>query len=250
MSDNALTPANGQAVFLAEALARTPARLMVGRAGSALKTVTTLALRADHAVARDAVHAEINPAEVFGEERIRRYGLIELSTSATSRAEYLKRPDLGRRLDVMSREMLFSQNVKGDDVRLVIGDGLSAAAVVANAPTLLDALWNDFSSRGFSLGPPLYIHNCRVGVMNEIGDLLTSKVVVLLIGERPGLATAESLSAYMAYRPQSGQTDANRNLVSNIHKQGLSIPDAMMRIGRLVSAMMKRQTSGITLKNE
>ena len=247
MSLNNLTPAKGQEISLADALARTPARLMVGRAGSALRTVTTLTLRADHAVARDAVHSEINSAEVFGEGRIRRYGMLELSTSATTRMEYLKRPDLGRRLDNVSRNLLISQDIRGDDVRIAIGDGLSAAAVVANASALLDVLMDAISNRGYRLGPPLFIRNCRVGLMNELGDLLMPKVVVLLIGERPGLATSESLSAYLAYCPQSGQTDAHRNLVSNIHRQGLSIPEASSRIDHLVSAMMSLQTSGIAL---
>jgi ethanolamine ammonia-lyase small subunit len=246
MSDTALTPIPS----LTAALARTPARLMLGRVGTTLTTASMLALRADHAVARDAVYAEITAASVFGEERVRRYGMISLATRATTRAEYLRRPDLGRRLDDASRTGLKTQSSRDDDVRLVIGDGLSAAAVSANAPALLDSLWDGWTASSVRLGPPLFVKNCRVGVMNEIGDALSPAVVVLLVGERPGLATAESLSAYLAYRPRSGHTDANRELVSNIHRHGLSIPEATARIVRLVSEMRERKASGVAPRAE
>ena len=243
MSDTALTPAPS----LADALARTPARLMLGRTGTSLATAATLALRADHAVARDAVHAEITSEGVFGEERVRRYGMISLATRATTRAEYLRRPDHGRRLDDASRATLASLVVRDLDLQVVIGDGLSAAAVTANAPDLLDSLWDEGTIRQLRRGPPLFVRNCRVGVMNEIGDLLNPTIAVLFIGERPGLATAESLSAYLAYRPRTGQTDANRNLVSNIHRKGLSIPEATARIVSLMAEMRSRQTGGVAL---
>jgi ethanolamine ammonia-lyase small subunit len=245
MSDAALTPAP----TLSDALARTPARLMLGRTGTSLSTAATLALRADHAVARDAVHTEITAESVFGEERVRRYGMMSLATRAPSRAEYLRRPDLGRRLDDASRATLASHDSRDDDIRLVIGDGLSAAAVTANAPALLDSLWDEGTNRNLRLGPPLFVRYCRVGVLNEIGDLLNPTVVVLLVGERPGLATAESLSAYLAYRPRPGHTDANRQLVSNIHRHGLSITEASSRIGLLVAEMRERHSSGVAPQN-
>jgi ethanolamine ammonia-lyase small subunit len=176
---------------------------------------------------------------------VRRYGMISLATRATTRAEYLRRPDLGRRLDDTSRAALTDLESCGDDKWLAIGDGLSAAAVTANAPALLDSLWSEWTKQNMRLGPPLFVRNCRVGVMNEVGEVLNPEVVVLLVGERPGLATAESLSAYLAYRPCPGHSDANRELVSNIHRQGLSIPEATSRIVRLVADMMDRRSSGV-----
>ena len=218
---------------------------MLGRTGTSLATAATLALRADHAVARDAVHAEITSEGVFGEERVRRYGMISLATRATTRAEYLRRPDHGRRLDDASRATLASLVVRDLDLQFVIGDGLSAAAVTANAPALLDSLWGEWTKQNIRLGPPPFVRNCRVGVMNEIGEVLNPEVVVLLVGERPGLATAESLSAYLAYRPCPGHSDANRELVSNVHRQGLSIPESTARIARLVAGMRERRWSGV-----
>src|SRR6202008_320406 len=133
---------------------------------------------------------------------------------------------------------------KDRDIQLVIGDGLSVTAVAAQVPSLLPLLCDGARARGWNLGQPFVVRHCRVGLLNEIGELLAQKVAVLLIGERPGLATAESLSAYMAYRPSMAHTDANRNLISNIHGRGLDPQAAGDRILNLAAQMMTLQSSG------
>ena len=227
------------------ALARTPARVFVGRAGPGYRTATSLKLREDHAAARDAVHAELDVVQAFTAERIAGLGLFEAQTQARTKAEYLMRPDQGRKLDDASRERIAVDCPSGIDLQVVIGDGLSATAVAAQAPALLDGLWAESLSNGWRFGRPFAIRYCRVGVMNEIGELLTPEVVVLLIGERPGLATAESLSAYLAYRPRPGHTDADRNLVSNIHPRGVGPGDAIRRIIALALRFRAAGRSGV-----
>lgn len=230
------------------ALARTPARLMTGRAGPGYRTATALKLREDHAAARDAVHAELDLPTAFGEDRIRRYELFGVQTRATSKAEYLMRPDLGRRLDDLARERLVAECPAGADLQVVIGDGLSATAVACQAPQLLDRLADECGRCGWRFGRPFGVRYCRVGVMNDVGELLRSEVVVLLIGERPGLATAESLSAYLAFRPRLGHTDAHRNLISNIHARGVLINEAADRILALAGQfrILSRSGTGVT----
>ncbi|WP_020472889.1 ethanolamine ammonia-lyase subunit EutC [Zavarzinella formosa] len=228
--------------LLQEALARTPARLMVGRAGPGYLTSTWLKLRADHAAARDAVHAEIDlPRDFSGRS------FLELRTRACSKAEYLMRPDRGRELDDGSLELLRPHTISAD-VLFIIGDGLSAAAVRLNALSLLDSLTLAARERGWSVGPTCFVHHCRVGILNALGEALRPTVAVLLIGERPGLATAESLSAYLAHRPQRGHTDAQRNLISNIHANGVSLPDATARLIALIARMMAVGASGVGIK--
>jgi ethanolamine ammonia-lyase small subunit len=227
------------------ALDSTPARVLVGRAGSSYRTSTWLKLREDHATARDAVRAEVDLLACFGADRVARYQLFDARTRAHSKTDFLQRPDLGRRLDDESRALIQANCPAGVELQVVIGDGLSATAVAVQAPVLLDRLLPTGADRGWSCGRPFLVHHCRVGVMNDVGDLLAPSVVVLLIGERPGLATAESLSAYMAYRPRAGQTDANRNLISNIHARGIGIDDATSRIVRLAEQFHRAGRSGI-----
>lgn len=241
MSDNA--PVSVDPVEAA--LARTPARVLVGRAGPAYRTATWLQLRADHAAARDAVHAEVDLLQDFGAARIDGFLLFNAQTRATSKAEYLRRPDLGRKLSDDSRELLRARCPTERELQVVIGDGLSASAVAAQAPGLLDRLWEVARTRGWSFGRPFLVRYCRVGVMNDVGDLLAPAVVVLLIGERPGLATAESLSAYLAFRPRAGHTDADRNLISNIHARGVSCEEAAQRILALAEAFRAAGRSGV-----
>ncbi len=199
--------------------ARTPAKILVGRVGSSYRTDTQLEFREDHAAAVDAVHAEIHLERDLGRAFVERWGLFEVSTQARSKGEFLLRPDYGRRLDGRAAEAL-KHCPHGVDLQVVIGDGLSAAAVVAQVPELLPMLSDGAMERGWSFGQPFFVRRCRVGAMNDMGDLLGPTVLVLLIGERPGLATAESLSAYLAYHPAAGQNDAHRNLISNIHARG------------------------------
>lgn len=236
--------------LLAAVRARTPARILVGRAGPSYRTATQLELRRDHAAALDAVHAEVEMERDLGGDLVRRFQLFEVRTRASSKEEYLRRPDLGRRLDDDARELLHKECPANCILQVVIGDGLSAAAVAAQAPGLLPRLDEEARQRGWSFGRPFFIRHCRVGVLNDIGDLLSPEIVVLLIGERPGLATAESLSAYLAYRPRPGHTDAQRNLISNIHARGVGHEEAARRIMALAEQMRRRQTSGVAIKEE
>jgi ethanolamine ammonia-lyase small subunit len=230
--------------------ARTPARILTGRAGPSYRTATQLELRLDHAAALDAVHAEIDLERDLGRDFVGHWGLFEVATEAAGKAEFLMRPDLGRRLSTTARGEIARRCPIEADVQVVIGDGLSAAAVVAQVPSLLPRLEEGARRRGWSFGQPFCVRYCRVGVLNDIGEVLQPQMVVLLIGERPGLATAESLSAYLAYRPRAGHTDARRNLVSNIHARGVSPATAADRILGLADRMIRLQTSGVAVKEE
>jgi ethanolamine ammonia-lyase small subunit len=230
--------------------ARTPARILVGRAGPSYRTATQLDLRRDHAAALDAVHAELDLERDLGRDLVERYHLFEVGTRATGKTEYLLRPDLGRSLDDRARATVSRESPRQADVQIVIGDGLSAAAVRVQVPRLLPLLEELVKGRGWSFGRAFVVRYCRVGVLNDVGELLDPAVVVLLIGERPGLATAESLSAYLAYRPRAGHTDAQRNLISNIHARGVSPEEAAQRIATLAAKMRHLQASGIAVKED
>jgi ethanolamine ammonia-lyase small subunit len=236
--------------MLAELRLRTPARVLVGRSGPAYRTATQLELRQDHAAAVDAVHAELDVHRDFPADFVERWQLFEVATRAADKQEFLLRPDLGRRLSDASREAVSRLCTAGTDFQVVVGDGLSVAAVIRQVPALLPLLEEEAKKRGWRFGRPFVVRHCRVGVLNEIGELLDPAVIVLLIGERPGLATAESLSAYMAYRPRLGHTDAQRNLVSNIHVRGVSPDVAAQRCAALAAKMMQVQASGVAVKEE
>jgi ethanolamine ammonia-lyase small subunit len=230
--------------------ARTPARVLADRTGAAYRTATQLQLRQDHAAARDAVRAEFELERNLGTEFVQRWKLFSVSSMAASKEEFLQRPDLGRRLSENARSQLALHCALNADLQIVIGDGLSVTAVSSQVPALLPMLIEKAQSRGWILGQPFAVKYCRVGIMNDVGEVLQPKVVVLLIGERPGLATAESLSAYMAYQPRAGHNDANRNLISNIHARGVSAEAAASRAIKLAELIMQRQTSGVEIKEE
>jgi ethanolamine ammonia-lyase small subunit len=230
--------------------ARTPARVLVDRAGGGYLTGTQLELRQAHAAARDAVRTEFSLDRDLGREFTEKWNLFEVSTLAKSKDEYLLRPDLGRKLNEDAGRKILARCPEEADLQIVIGDGLSVTAVTTQVPRLLPALIQESEKRRWKAGQPFAIRYCRVGIMNEIGELLRPKIVVLLIGERPGLATAESLSAYMAFRPKPGDSDANRNLISNIHTRGVSIEQAAARIMNLAMLMVQRQISGVEVKEQ
>jgi len=230
--------------------AQTPARLLAGRSGAAYRTNTQLELREAHAAARDAVRAELNLLTDLGEDFVKKWDLFEVSSQAANKDEYLLRPDLGRHLSVASRAEINRRCTTGRDLQVLIGDGLSVTAVAVQIPLLLPLLCEGARARGWSVGSIVAMRHCRVGILNEIGELLRPTVAVLLIGERPGLATAESLSAYMAYRPKVSDTDANRNLISNIHVRGVGTEYAVQRILNLAELMMKTRESGYQLREE
>jgi ethanolamine ammonia-lyase small subunit len=228
--------------------AQTPARLLAGRSGAAYRTNTQLELREAHAAARDAVRAELNLLTNLGDNFVRKWNLFEVCSQAATKDEYLLRPDLGRHLNDSSRTEVTRRCTTRRDFQIVIGDGLSITAVAKQVPQLLPLLCEGAKTRGWHVGEIFVIRHCRVGILNEIGELLRPKVAVLLIGERPGLATAESLSAYMACQPKASDTDANRNLISNIHARGVNTEQAAQRILNLTATMMKTQKSGFQLR--
>ena len=235
---------------LAEIRARTPARILTGRAGPAYRTTNWLELRSDHAAARDAVRAELDLNGDLGEPFVAQWGLFEVATLARTKEEFLLRPDLGRSVSDMARAELARCCSPGADLQVAIADGLSAAAVRVQVPALLPLLASEARRRGWRFGQPFFIRHGRVGTLNDIGEILDPIVAVLLIGERPGLATAESLSAYMAYRPRPGHDDACRNLISNIHARGVPPDQAAPRIAQLAARMIELQSSGIAVKEE
>lgn len=220
--------------------AKTPARLGVGRAGTRYKTATLLRFRADHAAAQDSVFSMVP------DEFAPAYGLIPLQTKCTGKDEYLTRPDLGRRFDE-SNQKIIREVCKGQRVVLVIGDGLSSAAITANAPACADAIRQGLKQYGIELGKALYVKFCRVGASDHIGDLTGCELVCMLVGERPGLVTNESMSAYITYKPYCGISESRRTVVSNIHRQGVPAAEAGTQIAVLIDRMLRQKASGITL---
>ncbi len=236
------------------ARAFTSARVFAPRKGTALSTKDLLQLRADHAVARDAVFESIDLERDFRSERIDQFGLFEVTSKANNRHEYLLSPELGRQLNPLERQRILqlcpplSGLQSQPSLQIILGDGLSALALKNQGPLLLDALWEQAHSLGWFLGRPFLIHHARVGILNEVGNLLKPDILVLLIGERPGLTIADSLSAYLAYRPELGNNDANRNLISNIHSNGVGIAEAAIRILALAELMINAKTAGVQIK--
>jgi ethanolamine ammonia-lyase small subunit len=247
---NGLVPNADSADIVRRIRMHTPARLLVGRAGAAYRTDTQLQLREDHAKARDAVRAELDLKTAFDSEFTEKWKLFEVSTRASSKLEYLARPALGREFNDDSRGEILRRCLPDRNVQIVIGDGLSALAIQRQLPELLPLLVEGARKSGWSIGQTFVVHHCRVGILNEIGELLKPQIAILLIGERPGLASAESMSAYMAYQPGRSHSDANRNLVSNIHDRGLSARSAAARILNLCAHMMRLGISGCTLKEQ
>ncbi|HEX2327733.1 MAG TPA: ethanolamine ammonia-lyase subunit EutC [Candidatus Angelobacter sp.] len=247
-SDNNVTRA--QADVIQRIRSRTPARVLVNRAGSGYLTSTQMDLREAHAAAQDAVRTEFAMETDLGADFCREWKLFEARTRARSKDEYLLRPDMGRTFDPESVRLIQQECQPGADLQIIIGDGLSVTAVATQVPQLLPALVAQATAKGWSTGRLFAIRHCRVGILNEIGELLRPKVVVLLIGERPGLATAESLSAYMAFRPKKGDNDARRNLISNIHERGVKTREAAARIIALAEQMMRTEASGVQVKEE
>jgi ethanolamine ammonia-lyase small subunit len=247
--DHNLSPQPAWPEIVRKIRARTAARIFVER-GASYTTQMELELRAAHASAVDAVWTEFDLQNDFPPDFVAQWQLFQVSSQAESKSQFLLRPDLGRKLSNAGKDLIAQRCARATDFQIVIGDGLSAAAVSEQVPSLFPFLRQHARANGWSMGLSFAVRYCRVGIMNDIGDVLAPRVLVLLIGERPGLATAESLSAYMAYCPVSGHTDANRNLISNIHARGVCVEDAAGRIANLASRMMTLKRSGTTLKED
>jgi len=225
-------------------IASTTARIGVGRAGPHYNTFSLLLFQADHAVTQDALYRDVD------QKLLDELGLFTVQTNIKGgKQEYLLRPDLGRQISDEGKKTILERCVKSPNIQLVVGDGLSAAAVEANVREMFPVILQGAKSAGLSVGTPFFVKYSRVGVLNDIGDLLKPDVVILLIGERPGLGRAESLSAYMAYRPKSGDSDADRDVVCNIFNNGGTNPlEGAAYTIQIAQKMMKHQASGVKLK--
>jgi len=228
----------------------TPARVGLGRAGASLPTSALLEFTLDHARARDAVHAELEFSAIAAGLDALGLQTLQVSSCAQSRKDYLRRPDLGRKLDAASQDLLASGRRGPCDLAVVIGDGLSPSAVNAHAVELVRSLMPRLGSGGIALGPVVIASGARVALGDEIGALLGARMAAMLIGERPGLSAPDSLGAYLTFAPKAGCTDAMRNCVSNIHSSGLSYEEAAFKIAWLVREGLARQITGVALKDE
>lgn len=228
----------------------TPARIALGRAGSSLPTGELLAFAADHADARDAVYSEWNLAALIDSLSMIGLPVLSLHSQVQERASYLKRPDLGRGLDKSSAAAVSTAAASETDVSLIVGDGLSAIAAQRHAASVLVQLVPGLQARRFSIGPICVVRQARVAIQDEIGSLLKARVAVILIGERPGLGAVDSLGAYLVYKPLIGNTDAQRNCISNIRPGSLEPTSAAEALGWLVEQSLIRQISGIHLKDD
>ena len=227
----------------------TPARVGLGRAGVSMPTDALLAFTLDHARARDAVHTAFDASRLA--DGLGGLGLqaVQVSSQARNRRDYLRRPDLGRMLDPDSRRALAEQGGVGELV-VVIGDGLSPAAVNLHAVELVRHLMPRLTDASVRTGRIVIASGARVALGDEIGDRLGARMVVMLIGERPGLSAPDSLGAYLTFAPRIGRTDAERNCVSNVHAAGLSYDEAAFKIAWLVREGLARQVTGVALKDE
>lgn len=222
---------------------RTVARIAVGRAGVRPVTAELLRLRSDHAAACDAVREPLDPGLPA------RLGcVLELRTMVSDRDEYLLRPERGRLLRSEDKTRL-TESVPFCGVLVAVGDGLSSAAVAAQTPILVPALIEALKGEAVgSVAGPVFVHGARVGVMNDLGEATCARAVVLLVGERPGLSTAESLSVYMGFQPRPGKTDADRNLLSNVHATGIPPEEAAHISASWIASMLRLQVSGVRFK--
>lgn len=221
--------------------AATRARVCVGRAGPRPRTVSMLRFLADHSRSKDTVLSEISP------DWVKAAGLLELHTQVTEINQYLTRPDLGRILCDDGKAQLREKCVQHPDVQIVVSNGLSTEAITANFDEILPPLTRYLTSAGLSLGTPMFVRFGRVKVEDQIGQLLGAKVVILLIGERPGLGQSESLSCYMVYQPTAKTVEAERTCISNIHRSGTPPVEAAAVIAELAGNMIRHQASGIAL---
>lgn len=231
----------------------TPARIALGRAGISLPTQAQLNFQYAHAQARDAVHLPFDHAGLCTSLAERGRATLLLHSAAADRDTYLQRPDLGRRLDAASRETLQQHaqaNPAGYDLAVVVADGLSALAVQRHSLPFLERMEEQAVAEGWSLSPVVLVQQGRVAVADEVGELLGAKMVVILIGERPGLSSPDSLGLYFTWAPKVGLTDAYRNCISNVRLEGLSYGMAAHRLLYLMREACRRQLSGVNLKDE
>ena len=224
--------------------ARTPARLGSGRAGARYKTLTMLRFRADHAAAQDAVFSQVP------EDFAQKHGLVPVQTRCRDKDEYLTRPDLGRCFDEENQQKIRAAVQTAPRVQIVIGDGLSSNAILTNAMDCMASIRDGLKLKGIELGKSIFVRYCRVGAGDAVGDVTGCELVCVLVGERPGLVTAQSMSAYITYKPHTGVSESSRTVVSNIHAQGTPAVEAGAHIAELIETILKRKVSGVGLHLE
>ncbi len=220
---------------------KTPARLGSGRAGARYKTVTMLRFRADHAAAQDAVFSQVP------EDYAQKHGMAAVQTLCRDKDEYLTRPDKGRRFNEENQKIIRQAVPNPPRVQIVVGDGLSSAAILANGADCLAAIKDGLKLRGIDTGREIFVRYCRVGAGDAIGDVTGCELVCVLVGERPGLVTDKSMSAYITYQPHTGVSESARTVVSNIHAQGTPAVEAGAYIAELIEKILQRKISGVGL---
>ena len=223
---------------------KTPARLGSGKAGARYKTLTMLRFRADHAAAQDAVFSQVT--EDFAEKN----GLVSVITRCRDKDEYLTRPDLGRCFDEENQRKIKAAVPSAPRVQIVVGDGLSSAAITANAMDCMKTIQDGLKIKGIDCGKPIFVRYCRVGAGDAVGDVTGCELVCVLVGERPGLVTDKSMSAYITYKPRTGVSESSRTVVSNIHAQGTPAVEAGAYVAELIEKILQRKVSGVGLHLE
>ena len=223
---------------------KTPARLGCGKAGPRYKTLTMLRFRADHAAAQDAVFSQV--PEDFAQKN----GLVPVVTKCRDKDEYLTRPDLGRCFDEENQKKIKAAVPNAPKVQIVVGDGLSSAAILANAMDCMKTIQDGLKIRGIDCGAPIFVRYCRVGAGDAVGDVIGCELVCVLVGERPGLVTDKSMSAYITYKPHTGVSESSRTVVSNIHAQGTPAVEAGAHVAELIEKILNKKVSGVGLHLE
>ncbi len=223
----------------------TTARIGIGRAGPRPRTKTLLLFQSDHGVTQDAIYGEVN------EEVLAQFNMFTVQTQIEDRGEYLLRPDLGRRLSEEAKAIIGERCTKKPQVQIVVGDGLSAAAINNNLAIIFPVIQQGLKSAGISMGTPFFVKFARVGVINDINDVIGADMVVILIGERPGLGIADAMSAYMGWRPTAGKTDAERDVICMITQNGGTNPlEGGAFVVELIKKTLKYQASGVELREK
>lgn len=220
----------------------TSARICAGRAGTRCKTIDYLRFRADHAVAQDAVWSYVD------EKVVDDLGFAKVQTLVKDKEEYITRPDLGRCFSDKVINDIRQKCVNNVDVQIIAGDGLSSPAITSNLKEIYPMIVEGAKAKGYSIGTPIFVKYARVATMDKISEAINAKVTLILIGERPGLATGESMSCYIAYEASSKKPESQRTVISNIHKNGMPPVEAGAQIVHLIEILMKEKKSGIDLK--
>lgn len=226
-------------VALRQIIASTPARVAVGRVGVRYTTLTLLRFRADHAAAKEAVLSEVKS------EVLDRLGFVQVRSQARDKRHFLQRPDAGRALSEDAKQEVVSKLPRGAQLQIIYGDGLSAEAVNTNLESLHPTLLAELQARGVRPNPPLFIHLSRVKIMDEVARLIECEACLFICGERPGLGFADSLSAYYIYRPATGATDADREVISNINPRGFPPAQAAVQIAESIVRVLREKKSGV-----